>query len=81
MIITHDNAAAERRIKAYTRFLMDAYGTDLEGLADIAGVSAEELRRYQAATFDNISTNVLVKLANLTCIRCGWLFAESEVAE
>lgn len=78
---SYDNKASERRIRAYTRFLLDAYETDLDGLADIAGVSAEEMSEYQTADYYDLNAVTIFLLARLTGIHVSWLFAESEVSQ
>lgn len=74
----YDDAVAEHRIRAYTRFLLDAYETDLDGLAEIAGVSGEEIHDYQTAEYRDLNAVTIYQLARLTGVSVAWLFAESE---
>lgn len=77
MAHTFDNETSARRISAYTAFLLEAYDTDLNGLADIAGVDRGELEEYANETdYDNLNCSVLSTLGNMTGISFSWLFAE-----
>ena len=78
---SYDDAVAEHRIRAYTRFLLDAYETDLDGLAEIAGVSVRKMREHQTADYCDLNAVTIVKLARLTGVSVSWLFAESEESE
>lgn len=74
--LVYDDGLASRRLDAYTRFLLEAYDTDLEGLANVAAISKEEIEAYQASEYGEKSAGVIQKLANLTGISPAWLFAE-----
>lgn len=82
MTYEYDNDASRRRIAAYTDFLMAAYGTDADGLADIAGISREDMAEYVATDdYRELNACVLSKLGRLTGISFSWLFAESTDGE
>lgn len=78
---TYDKEAAERRTNAYLDFLMAAYGTDADGLADIAGIPRGTLAEFMGAPWDDKSTAVFFKLAQMTGISVSFLFAEEPEAE
>lgn len=73
----YDNETA-RRVDAYIRFLMDAYGVDLDGLADVTGATVDEIREFHAADYPEKSVTTMCQLASVTGISVSWLFAESE---
>lgn len=79
MSYVYDNETAARRVDAYTRFLMDAYETDIDGLADVTGATVDEIREFNAADYLEKSANTMYQLASVTGISVSWLFAESEV--
>ena len=81
MSYEYDNETAARRVDAYTRFLMDAYETDLDGLADVTGATVDEIREFNAADYLEKSANTMYQLARVTGISVSWLFAESEVSQ
>lgn len=82
MVCTYDNEVSARRIAAYTAFLLDAYGTDVNGLADIAGVDRGKMAEFVNETdFENLNCAVIAKLGNMTGISFSWLFAESVEGE
>lgn len=81
MSYEYDNETAARRVDAYTRFLMDAYETDLDGLADVTGATVDEIREFHAADYLEKSANTMYQLASVTGISVSWLFAESEVSQ
>lgn len=81
MTYVYDEEAAQRRTDAYIRFLMDAYGVDLYGLAEITGATVKELREFQAAENPDRSAATFFQLARVTGISISWLFAESEVSQ
>jgi len=74
---TFDETASKRRISAYTDFLMAAYDTDADGLADLIGIDHGEMAAFIAADWRDKDAIVLKMLANLTGIGASWLFAES----
>ena len=75
--IEYDEAAAECRIAAYIDFLMTAYGTDLHGLADVAGIPRQTLTKFTRAPYLQKSFFTLAKLAELTGVSLSWLAAEN----
>ena len=75
----HDDEAGARRLDAYVRFLLDAYETDVDGLAKVAGVDRAAMRRFMKAEYADKSSVTLIHLARVTGISVSWLFAESEV--
>ena len=67
---------------AYNAFLLAAYGTDADGLADLAGIDRTRMRRHLNKTdYRDMSAGIVEKLGMLTGISFAWLFAEDcEVA-
>ena len=77
MAYTFDDETSTRRFAAYSDFLLAAYGTDSDGLADLAGVSREDMAEYLAETdCKKLNASVVQKLGFLTGISFSWLFAE-----
>ena len=77
MTYSYDCGEASRRLTAYSGFLLAAYGTDADGLADIAGVDRVDMAEYIAETdYRKLDAAVLQKLGFLTGISFGWLLAE-----
>ena len=76
MSYNHNDTEAARRLAAYSDFLLAAYGTDADGLADIAGVDRAHMAEYLAADYDNMSVQIIQMLGALTGISYAWLFAE-----
>lgn len=77
----YDDETSARRLDAYIHILMDAYGVDLEGLAEIAGVTAEEMREFQAAPYGEKSVRIFKKLALITGVSVSWLCCETPARE
>lgn len=67
---------AECRISVYVDFLMAAYGCDLRGLADIAGIPRQTLTKFMNAPYEQKGIFTLGKLAGLTGVSLGWLVAD-----
>ena len=77
MAHTFNETEAARRINAYTDFLMAAYGTDADGLADLVKIEHGKMREYAAADYEDKDAETLQRLSRLTGISVSWLFAES----
>ena len=77
----YDDAKGERRITAYVDFLLAAYDTDLDGLADIAGISDEEMAAFVAAEYLEKDAATIYQLANVTGIPTSWLLAQEPVED
>ena len=67
---------AENRISVYVDFLMAAYGCDLRGLADIAGMPRQTLTKFMNAPYEQKGVFTLGKLADITGVSLGWLVAD-----
>ena len=80
MAYNHNDTEAARRLTAYNAFLLAAYGTDADGLADIAGVDRAEMAEYLAADYEDMGAQIIQKLGALTGISYAWLFAEESDA-
>ena len=61
---TYDFETAEQRITAYIDFLLKAYNTDVQGLANMAGIPFDTLKAFTKAPLDeNASFSTLCDLA------------------
>ena len=74
--IMRDRSASERRINSYIAFLMDAYGVDAHGLADLAGIPRQTLTKFIRAPYGEKGVETLVRLARVTGMPLAWLFGE-----
>ena len=79
MRYTYDDDKGARRLDEYLDFLLAAYDTDLDGLAEIAGISDEEMAAFVASEYLEKDAATIYQLANVTGISTSWILAQEPV--
>ena len=80
-MVEYDYDIAGRRLDAYVRMLMEAYGLDDRGMADLLGMHYQTWTKFRRAEFGKKGANAIMRLAGLTGLDVRWLLGEVDDCE